>query len=423
MEAPTPAVNTVKLGPVAPGERIEIIDVLRGFALFGILLVNMEFFRDSIFVMMAGVKDWVEPWNRAASWFISTFGQGKFFILFSFLFGLGFALQLLRGEARGINPVLIYRRRLFVLLVIGAVHAFLIWMGDILLMYALIGFLLLLFRRRSEKALLRWAVAFFLLPVVLMAGFTGLIQLGRMVPEGRAEIEKGFAEQAERMEQHLAASRRAYAAGSYPEVTRQRAFEVSLFYFKWGIFFIPYVLGMFLLGLYIGRRGIFRDIEPHLPWIRRMRWPALALGLAGNILNTAMMEISNPAVPSPPMLLGQVGYILGGPALTFFYVSTLMIWWQSETGRRRLKPLAAVGRMALTNYLTHSIVCTLIFYGYGLGYFGKIGPAQGIGLTVLIYSLQIPFSNWWLGRFRFGPAEWLWRTLTYGKAQPMRLAS
>lgn len=423
MDTPASPVNPARIGPVAPGERIEIIDVLRGFALFGILMVNMEFFRDSVFVMMADAEHWTEPWNRAASWFIITFGQGKFYILFSFLFGLGFALQLLRGDARGINPVPVYRRRLFVLMAIGAVHAFLIWMGDILLTYALIGFLLLLFRRRSEKALLRWAVAFFLLPVVLMAGFTGLLQMGRMVPEVRAEIEKGFAEQTGRMEQRLAESRRAYSAGTYGEITRQRAFEVSLFYFKWGIFFIPFVLGMFLLGMYAGRRGFFHSLEPHLPWIRRMRWPALVLGLAGNILNTAMMEISNPAIPSPPLLLGQIGYVVGGPALTFFYVSTLILWWQSDAGRRRLRPLAAMGRMALTNYLIQSIVCTLIFYNYGLGYFGKAGPAGGLALTVAIFGLQIPLSNWWLGRFRFGPAEWLWRTLTYGTAQPMRLAS
>jgi uncharacterized protein len=223
------------------------------------------------------------------------------------------------------------------------------------------------------------------------------------------------------MRQRFEDSTRVYSEGRYLEVTRQRVYEVGFLY-KWSAFFAPFVLGMFVLGLYIGRRGIFSNLAPHLPWIRRLRWPALGLGLAGNFAFTAFHEMSNPAEPSLPGLGAQIGYLLGGPALTFFYVSTLIVWWQSESGRRRLRPLAAVGRMALTNYLVQSIVCTLIFYGYGLGFFGRMGPALGLLLTVAIYALQIPLSNWWLRRYRFGPAEWLWRTLTYGKAQPMRLA-
>jgi uncharacterized protein len=409
------------LAPVTPGERIEIIDILRGFALFGILLVNMAFFSTSIFHVVVDFSLWTSPWDKAAEFFIRAFGEGKFYLLFSFLFGLGFALQLAKVESRGANVAPLYRRRLLILLLIGAAHAFLIWGGDILMMYALLGFPLLPFRRRKPKTLLVWAASLVVLPVFLTGLFVASIELGRLDPDARAEIETNFAEQGGRMKARLEESTRTYREGSYTEITRQRAYEVGFFY-KWSIFFAPYVMGMFLLGLYVGRRGVLVDLAPHLPRIRRMLPWALLLGLLGNSVFTGLAEISNPAQPSPTGLAAQLGYLFGGPALSFFYAGALILWWRSGTGRRVLAPLAAVGRMALTNYLAQSVVCTLIFYSYGLGYFGGIGPAAGLLLTIGIYALQIPFSNWWLNRFRFGPAEWVWRSLTYGRAQPMRVA-
>ena len=123
----------------------------------------------------------------------------------------------------------------------------------------------------------------------------------------------------------------------------------------------------------------------------------------------------------PARLLAPVWFDVGVPGLCFFYVSTFVLALQREAWRRRLAPLAAVGRMALSNYLLQSLVCTTIFYSYRLGLYGQVGPALGLALTALIFTLQIPLSMWWLRRFRFGPAEWLWRTLTYGKLQPMRV--
>ena len=413
--------HNTALAPVAPGERIEIVDILRGFALFGILLVNMAFFSTSIFHAVVDFSLWTSPWDRAAEFFIRAFGEGKFYLLFSFLFGLGFALQLHKAEGRGAEAGPTYRRRLLLLLPIGAAHAFLIWGGDILMMYALLGFLLPLFRKRQPKTLLIWAAVVILIPVILTGLFVAFIELGRMDPDTRVAIEKSFAEQGDRMEARLEESTRIYSGGSYTEITRQRVYEVGFFY-KWSIFFAPYVMGMFLVGLYVGRRGILAELSLHLPRIRRMLPWALVVGLLGNAAFTALGEISNPSHPSPTGLAAQIGYLFGGPALSFFYAGTLILWWGNGRGRRLLKPLAAVGRTALTNYLAQSLVCTLIFYSYGLGYFGEAGPAAGLLLTIGIYALQIPFSNWWLGRFRFGPAEWVWRSLTYGRAQPMRIA-
>lgn len=168
------------------------------------------------------------------------------------------------------------------------------------------------------------------------------------------------------------------------------------------------------------RRGIFHRTAEHLPFIQKVQSRALILGLIGNIMYALSGEFSNPSQPSLMSLLGVVGFAFGGPALCFFYASTLTLLVQSSEWRENFAPLAALGRMALTNYLMQTIICTTIFYGYGLGLYGRVGPAVGIALTIVIYGVQIPFSLWWLSKFQMGPAEWLWRTLTYGKAQPMR---
>ncbi len=145
------------------------------------------------------------------------------------------------------------------------------------------------------------------------------------------------------------------------------------------------------------------------------------MGLVCTSVSLVAQELPNPALPFLTKQLGNLLWAIGGPALCFFYASAIVLLAQREAWKRRLAPLAAVGRMALSNYLMQTLTCTTIFYHYGLGFYGKVGPAAGVGLTLLIYGLQIPLSVWWLKHFRFGPVEWLWRTLTYGKLQPVRL--
>jgi uncharacterized protein len=163
-------------------------------------------------------------------------------------------------------------------------------------------------------------------------------------------------------------------------------------------------------------------VQGNLPlWRKVFVWGAV-LGIIGNLLYVTLARTGNPLEPTLISLLGMVGYIIGAPALSLCYASGLVLLTQNERWYARLAPLAAVGRTALSNYLLQTLIATSIFYGYGLGLYGQIGPAFGILLTLAIFGLQIPLSNWWVERFRFGPAEWLWRTLTYGKLQPMRLA-
>lgn len=408
------------LRPLPSGERIVTLDILRGFALFGILLVNMAFFSTPFPVAAGLVKWWHGTVDQIAHTFVVFAAHAKFYSLFSFLFGLGFSIQLARAESQGASGARFFARRLLVLLGIGAAHAFLVWMGDILMLYALLGFVLILFRNRQPKTLLVWVTVLLAVPVLSAGGITALVAAGRAFAP--AEIEKQFAQQSIEFGRQVQGALQAYGHGTYAEMTAQRAREVAFIYSWMPLMLAPNVLALFLLGLYAGRRGILRNVPAHLPLIRRaLRW-GLLLGVLGNAVFAWASLAGDPAVPSLVTLIGVAALSFGAPALACFYASGPTLLAQRPAWQRRLAPVAAMGRMALTNYLLQSLLCTAIFYSFGLGLYGVVGPAAGIALTAAIYLLQLPISGWWVQRFRMGPMEWLWRSLTYGKAQPMRIA-
>ena len=361
--------------------------------------------------------------DRIAAWGIQVFAESKFYPIFSFLFGLGFALQVQRAEARGASFVPFYLRRLCVLLLIGVAHAVFVWVGDILVLYALLGAILLLFfRKRSPRTLLTWAGVFLAISVLLPVGLSGLALLAKLTPAGAAEVSASFAESEAGLRADAARAALVYATGSFAEITLQRLSDLRLMY-SIVVFLAFNALGMFLLGLYVGRRGIVRDISAHVPLFKKLFWWGLALGASSNLAYAIVNGGSEFALPTWMDLLADSVRTIGAPALALSYIAGLTLLLQHDAWRARLGPLAAVGRMALTNYLLQSFVATTLFYGYGLGLFGQIGPALGVVLTVAIFTAQIPLSMWWMGRFQFGPVEWLWRTLTYLRWQPLRLAS
>ena len=405
--------------PVQPGERIDELDILRGFAIFGILLVNMMFFAHPIYREVLDLP-WQHPLDRLADALITFFAQGKFFTLFSLLFGIGLTIQMKRADAKGATVVPLFVRRMLILLAIGAAHTVLFWFGDILLYYSILGLALLLFRHLEPRRLLKWAVALLAVPMVVNSALVGLFELGRAVPNGAAQIEVVIGEaEAEYLAQYQQALE-TYAAGTFAEMTAQRlqdfGFEVIGLTLN-GMLFI--VLAMFLLGLYAGKRGLVDDIGGNLSLYRRVfRW-SLAVGVAANLAFVLFGLEASPVVPSGALLLSVIGFIIGAPALCLAYASGIMLLARQRAWRARLMVFAPVGRAALSNYLFQTLVCTTIFYSYGLGLYGQVGPAAGIVLTVAIFGVQVGLSRWWLGRFRYGPVEWLWRSLTYGRAQPM----
>ena len=412
--------STSAITPVGQSERIQIVDILRGFALFGILLVNMAIFSQP-FQSILFPADPDLPWyDWAATWLIHFLAEGKFYAMFSLLFGLGMILLMERIEARGRRFVPFYMRRLLALLLIGLVHAFLIWPGDILILYALLGFPLLLFRKAKPRTLLIWAVLLIAIPLLFMAAATGLVALGAMTPEGAQMIEQSFVATKAGYAADVARGDAVYASGNFLEITAQRAYD----YMSIGLisFFVLgfNILAMFLVGAWFGKRRIFADLDAHRPFLRKLLVWGLVMGLLGNAIYATLIMGIPRYDASVELLVATVAQGIGAPLLMLGYVAAICLLALHPAWGRRLAVLAPVGQMALTNYLLEPILATTIFYGYGLALFGQVGAAWGIVLTVAIYLLLIPFSHWWMKRFRYGPAEWLWRSLTYWKLQPMR---
>ena len=418
---PASATPAASLGPLTSNERIDVLDVLRGFALVGILLMNIEYFTRPLQGIPLGLDPTLTGWDYVAGWSIMAFVQGKFWTLFSMLFGMGFAVMLERIEARGGRFFGIYARRLGVLLLIGLAHALLIWAGDILVSYALTGFLLLLlFRRTPVKRLWKWGVALYLIPLLLMWTFAGLISLARVVspPDEVAAMDAEFATAAAEHATRYEKAEQTYSSGSYADALVQRALDTAeQMGFVW--MFMAMLLGVFLLGAWLLRSGRLRDPAAHRPFFMKCVAIAGPVGVVLVLLAMGGMHGANFMVPTfdvaATMSLMQVGSLL--LCLAYLGAVTLLTLGPLPWLRGWLGPM---GRMALTNYLGQSIAFTLLFYGYGLGLWGQVSRAWQVALVFGFCFLQMLLSRWWLSRFRFGPVEWLWRSLTYGTAQPMR---
>ncbi len=415
MSSPSPkpvATTHASLTPVGAKERIQTLDILRGFALFGILWMNIP-----------------STWGEGGSTFQQTVAQlgvllamGKFRSLYAFLFGVGFSVQLLRAQARGAPIVPVYLRRLFVLLLIGLAHFVFLWDADILEGYAIMGVYLLLVRGRSLRTLLVLAALGLMFEIFFDAAVHRVGPLRRADPEvARTQELQGAVD-----ELNLQALRqrraRTQLRGTYPEVVLDRAAQLPEGYSHFGAYFYGMDFCLFLLGLYAGRRGIFHKTAAHLPFIRKLMWWALGVGFTLNLAHVVADEVTRHYHIAWPQLVDNAVYLIGAPALCLFYASGITLLLQNERWRERLRPLSWAGRMSLTNYLLQSAIFTTIFYGYGLGLMPKASAALALTLTVLIYPLQILLSIWWMRWFRFGPMERLWRSLTYMKLQPMRVA-
>jgi uncharacterized protein len=401
-------------GPVGAAERLEVVDVLRGFALFGILLINITAFKSPGGPPGLGFQG--GDLDRLVIQGTLLLVESKFFTLFSFLFGLGFSIQLLRAQARGDRFVPRFARRLLALLLFGVLHVALLWDGDILILYALVGFLLLLFRNASPRALLRWVAALFLVPILLIAVGLGTIELLRASSQYGVRIEAAEATLLSTLTQLRAEAVQTFGSGGYREITAQRVVDYGGT-FPLLLSRVPSVLGMFLLGLYVGKLGVLRRVEAHLPLLRRVRFWGLSVGLLASLVIVVAQSRLGPISALVALLFNQA---LAGPILSLGYAATIVLLAQRPAWKRRLTPLAATGRMALTNYLGQSLICTTIFYGYGYGLAGQVGAAAGTLLAIGVYTFQVLWSVWWFRRFRFGPMEWLWRSLTYGQVQPLR---
>jgi len=394
--------QTAKPAPIKPSARIEVIDILRGFAIFGVLVMNMGSY--------TGSYETVDNWSWAADRLVNLqhfLFEAKFYSMLSILFGLGMSIQMLRAEKHGTRFLPLFLRRMFILFLIGLAHATFLWTGDILLIYALCGVLLLFFRKLPPKIILIVAFVVLLHPLVIS------------LPQVSEWAYDLYGRLADNLRPLLAGSE-VYTTGTYFEVTLHRFWEGLLMRLVI-IFAFGNIFSMFLLGLYLGRRQYFQHLTDHLRGTRRLMWISLALGLALNALYVYGL-ITGDDIPEAWRGLSRRGVrTLAAPSLAFFYMTAVILLSQKERWQKWLAIFAPVGRMALTNYLAHSLVLTTIFYGYGLNIYGEFGPIGDFILSLTVFALQVKFSRWWLEHYRFGPAEWLWRSLTYGRLQPWHL--
>lgn len=397
------------IAPIQPKERINEIDIIRGLALFGILMVNMSFFKIPVFFERYP-SNFPEGIEQISAWVIQLFFTGKFYAIFSFLFGLGFFIFMERTLARGMELVPLYRRRLLALLAFGFIHLFLIWSGDILFTYALVGFILLRFREKSLESLKKWIVGLFITAFVLTGSFNLLSGFGElMAGEGYEAM----------MQQMLDGAILVYRYGSFGQLVAFRAVNelpyVVISLFVW----IPAVLAFFLCGLYAGKRGVFKDISGNAAFLKKIR----NVGLPVGVLLMLLYFLVETGVIAVPVLFWHSALAMLNYAASLFlfpaYVSLVVLALQGDFFKKLLYPVAAAGRMALTNYLSQTIICILIFYGFGLGLYANVNAAQGILIALVIYFIQIAWSNLWLKKFRYGPMEWFWRVMTYKKKQPI----
>lgn len=405
------------LQPVSSGERVQYIDVLRGFALYGVLVANIIWMAHDVVLTPGAARQLpTHSVDRLVKYLVVFFVDGKFITLFSFLFAVGFTIQIQRAVQRGVSGFSMYARRAGVLMTIGVVHLVFVWFGDILFAYGLLAFLLLSLRNwRPGKPML---VAACLLILFTRATF---LSVQNAATHGRPPHTVAAHPTEETQRQTLAA----FQAG-YSSVIRQ---NVSIYWkdlFGAGIIvaLLGEVFGRFLIGLYVGRRGYIYEIENWLPVLRRALPWLLIVGVLGNGVSAASEWVRG--------ALGLQGNSLwvtalrpvieaGVVCLSAFYAACIALLLHSARWAPVLGRLAPVGRMALTNYLTHSLVFLFVLTGAGLGLIGHIGASVCLLITLVLFGLQILFSSWWLRRYRFGPAEWMWRSLTYGQMQPMRL--
>jgi uncharacterized protein len=397
-------------------DRIQVIDALRGFALIGIIVAHCSG------QYLAGMPpaDYNITFTALDGW-VGELGMyltfGKFFTIFSFLFGLSFAIQMDRAAQTGRPFVGRTLWRLVILFAIGFTHS-LFYSGDILRIYAFLGLLLLLMRQLGNRTIL-------IIGLLLVFNAPLLVNRSLSVnapPPTPAQIEAEKAQGAAFMKT-AQDEFRIKQSGTLGEVVQMNAKGglVGTFFFQLftGRMFIT--LGLFLLGLYAGRKRFFVDTPEHRQFFRKLLiWSGvLAAVSTGLWLVLTGGNLFGPPTPGWAGVIGATAFDVHQATLTAFYVAgiTLLFW---QTRAVFLRSLVAVGRMGLTTYLCGTAFGVLVFLGYGLGQLGHLGMAASVGLGLAFFALEIPVSNWWMARYYYGPVEWLWRSLTYLKAQPMR---
>ena len=383
--------------------------MIRGFALFGVAWMNL-FETTRAFMPAATAASLPSPaLDRVVAFLGEWLIAGKAQCLFGVLFGVGFALFTERVLRRGADAGRVYARRLTFFLVIGFLHLFFLWFGDILHDYALVGFLLLLTRRLSMQAL-------------LVAGSVLLVFSGQAVSLLAAHLA-GPASSLHRRAMSAAlhdALWHALCQGDYAQMVHVCVLRAGMTYGSVTIMALwAQVAGQFLLGAWIYRQRWLQEPTRHAALMSRLAATLLPAGLLLSLLRP-VAGASTSSWPAAIGVLARVAEDVATPTLAFGYAAMLIVMCRAWARRAALSGLAAFGRMALTNYVGQSVFYFLVFDGFGIGLIRRSGAAMDLLLAIAMVLLQIAFSLWWLRAFRFGPLEWIWRSATYGEWQRLR---
>lgn len=402
------------LGPVASGDRLTVMDMLRGVALLGVFMMNIEWFSRPMQAMGSGIPADAAGLDHAVAWAVHVLVAGKFWTMFSLLFGMGFVVMADRIAAAGRSVERVFARRMAALFVFGLLHIVLLWPGDILHTYAMAGLLLMVMRGLSPTWQLVSGLAMFFGMAAFYLANAGLMMV---MPDAiLADMRAQFAASG-------ASAAAIYPDGSFAAVTGRRVLDYIQIGLQGQMVMVPMAAGVFLVGSWLMRGGWLRDPAAH----RRFWWRLFAFALPPGVLFTAagvaIGTSFDGGIFDPRAIASASLMLLGALPLSLAYVSLLVLAGSSAAGARVLGVFAPAGRMALTHYLAQSLLCSLLFYGYGVGLWGELGRAAQTGLVVLVFAAQVAISHAWLARHRYGPMEWLWRWSTYGRRPQWRRAT
>ena len=423
--------------PVSADDRLQTLDVLRGAALLGILLMNIQLFgmpyEAYSNLNLWGGREGANLWTFVAQWI---FFEGKMRAMFSMMFGAGVALFLERAARRddSVRAADLFARRMLWLLVFGVTHAWLIWYGDILYAYAVCGLLLFPARHLSPRALFVTAAIALTIVMAMFVGDGLSKRSGRQAAmDARAAEARGqvlTAEQKEAITQwdetlkEVAPPR----ADLQKEVDNYRSgyvgalTERAQMVLKWH--FIPVYFpvladfwALMLIGIGLFKLGILQGDRP-LGFYVRMAVVGYTIGIVVNGISTYFTVASN--FDPVTFMLANAPHQIGRVSIALAHLAVLLIALKQQWVPWLTRRLAAVGQMALSNYISHSVICSLVFYSPGLALMGQLERYQLYYVVAAIWVFNLLWSPWWLARFRFGPLEWCWRSLTYWQRQPMR---
>ncbi|MBW5467990.1 DUF418 domain-containing protein [Brevibacillus formosus] len=374
--------------------RVRIIDGLRGFSLLGILMANMLIFQYGIWGSQEMDLYALPDYEMTAYKLVKIIVEGSFMPIFTFMFGFGMIKMQQSLAAKGLRQKRYLTRRFLMLIGLGFLHSYFLWEGDILAFYGMMGFFLLLFMNRKPKTLLIWGIV--LLCLISLMG------LAPDDPNDPASITDPA-----RMEAYVVKTMTVYGTGTYEEIVHHRSSEDPLGLPEYMMFVLLLIAPlmsapMFLFGMYAAKRRWFeKPEEERISYLRN----TLFFLPAGLLLKALHVYL-------PGRWWSGVGEISGGTILAIGYIFAFVWFFSRGKESAWLPRFEAVGKLSLTNYLMQTVICTTIFYGYGLGWFGKIGVLAGCGLAIVIYVAQLLLSPLYLKRFRYGPVERLLRMWT-----------